>query len=179
MKIKQILISFFVFAIILVVIATFYAMRYPLNYSEYITTYSNLNNLSSTLVASLINEESSFNRNAKSSRGALGLMQLMPQTAKYVCSLMNENYESINLLDAEKNIKIGCFYLNYLTEKFDDLTSVLCAYNAGEHTVKMWLAKKDNSLDGKTLQNIPYSQTKIYVKKILNGRKFYKFRLQN
>ncbi len=179
MKGKSVIISFFTLMFIFAGVAIFFAVRYPMNYSEYIIKYSNLYNLNPTLVASLINEESSFNKNATSSRGALGLMQIMPQTAKYVCNLMNKNYENANLFDPEINIEIGCFYLNYLSNKFDNDTSVLCAYNAGEHTVKLWLSKKENSYDGKTLQKIPYSQTKSYVNKILNGTKFYKFRLKN
>lgn len=179
MKGKRIFISFFVVIFFITSIAIFFAVRYPLNYQGYIITYSKLYNLDPVLVASLINEESSFDKNAISSRGAKGLMQLMPQTAKYVCNLMNENYESINLFDPETNIKIGCYYLGYLTEKFDDTTSVLSAYNAGEYTVRLWLERKDNSPDGKTLLNIPYPQTKVYVNKILNGMKFYKFRIKN
>ena len=179
MKGKRIFISFFVVVLIIVSVAIFFAVRYPLNYSEYIITYSKLYNLDPVLVASLINEESSFDKNALSSRGAMGLMQLMPQTAKYVCDLINEDYKNVNLFDPETNIKIGCYYLGYLTEKFDNTTSVLCAYNAGEYTVRLWLAGKDNSSDGKTLYNIPYSQTKAYVDKILNGMKIYKFRLKN
>jgi soluble lytic murein transglycosylase len=178
MKGKSIIISFFILIFGFASVAIFFAVRYPLNYSEYIIKYGNIYNISPSLVASLINEESSFDKNAISSRGALGLMQIMPQTAKYVCSLMNKDYEELNLLAPETNIKIGCFYLNYLSNKFDDNTSILCAYNAGEYTVKLWLSKKDNSHDGKTLQNIPYSQTKVYVNKILNGIKFYEYRLK-
>lgn len=179
MKGKRIFISFFVVILIVASIAIIFAVRYPLNYTEYIITYSKLYNLDPALVASLINEESSFDSTATSSRGAVGLMQLMPQTAKYVCDLISEDYENINLLDPETNIRIGCHYLAYLTEKFDNTTSVLCAYNAGEHTVRLWLERKDNSPDGKTLLNIPYPQTKVYVNKILNGMKFYKFRIKN
>ena len=179
MKGKRIFISFFVVIVIVASIAIFFAVRYPLNYSEYILSYSKLYNLDPILVASLINEESSFDNTATSSRGAVGLMQLMPQTAKYVCDLISEDYENLNLLDPETNIRIGCCYLAYLTEKFENTTSVLCAYNAGEHTVRLWLANEKNSIDGKTLSNIPYSQTKTYVDKILNGMKIYKFRIKN
>lgn len=176
MKSKKTFIFFFVAIIIFSGVAIFFAVRYPLLYREEIINYSKTYNLDTALVASLINEESSFDKNALSSKGAMGLMQIMPQTATYVQQLIGEDREC-DLYEPKDNIRIGCYYLNYLYQKFNDQILTLCAYNAGENTVRMWLANENYSQDGKTLNYIPYPQTKAYVDKILYGIRFYKYRL--
>ena len=177
MKSKRTFIFFFVAILIVSWVAVFFAVRYPLLYKEEIIIYSKNYHLDPALVASLINEESSFDKNAISSKGAVGLMQLMPQTATYTQQLMGEVAEC-DLYEPNDNIRIGCYYLSYLYQKFNDQTLTLCAYNAGENTVKMWLANENYSQDGKTLNYIPYPQTKTYVDKILYGVRFYRYRLK-
>ena len=71
------------------------------------------------------------------------------------------------LLEPSINIKIGCYYLNYLSEKFSSVETMLCAYNAGEGVVRSWLKDESYSIDGVSLVKIPYSQTNTYVDKIL------------
>lgn len=176
---KRIFIFFFIILVVVAASGTAFSMRYPLCYEQHIATYCQMYQLDPALVASIINEESSFNPSAQSSRGAMGLMQLMPQTAKYVCTLLGEDFEKANLFDPQTNIKLGCCYLNYLGKKFFSQTEILCAYNAGEHTVSLWLANQGVSSDGKNLSRIPYSQTHIYVKKIQKGIKIYDFLLKN
>ena len=78
MKSKKTFIFFFVAIIIFSGVAIFFAVRYPLLYREEIINYSKTYNLDTALVASLINEESSFDKNALSSKGAVGLMQILP-----------------------------------------------------------------------------------------------------
>lgn len=156
----------------------FMHFAYPIAYKDEIIHYSKQNNLACELVASLINAESSFKPNAVSSRGAIGLMQLMPTTAKWVAEQNNLEYNQQNLYDAEYNIKLGTLYLSYLTQKFSDTTVVLCAYNAGEGVTQTWLSSPKYSTDGKTLTDIPYSSTAAYVKKIFNSLKIYSNKLK-
>ena len=171
-------ISFFLcLGIIFGIVSVFYHVKYPIKYNDQILAYSVENDLDPSLVASLINVESSFNANAKSSSGAIGLMQIMPKTGEFVAEMLNEEYKEENLYNAKTNIKYGCRYLKYLKEKFNDEKTVLYAYNAGEGSVKLWLNNKEYSKDGINLNTVPYKTTSDYVTKILNGQKYYKNRV--
>ena len=174
MKRKIYFISFFIcLFFIFSFIFAYYQIKYPLKFKEYILSYSEEYSLKPELVASLINAESSFNKNAVSSSGAIGLMQILPSTGEYIANLLGENFEEIDLYEAKTNIKYGCFYLNYLKNKFNTEKEILCAYNAGETTVLMWLKNESLSNDGKNLNSIPYKVTKAYTEKIINNKKHY------
>ena len=127
-----------------------------------------------SLVLAIIKTESSFESSKISSKGAIGLMQIMPETANYVADLFFAG-EEINLFDVKQNILIGVTYLVYLYKKFDNIKTVLAAYNAGEGRVNDWLKNTQYSLDGKTLIAIPFEETATYVKRVLLYQKFYKF----
>lgn len=137
---------------------------HPLKFKDLIVEYSNDFNLDPAFVASIINVESGFDKNAKSSKGAIGLMQIMPTTANYICMLNHTSYT--DLFSPEENIKIGCNYLLYLFDKFQDRKLVIVSYNAGETQVKKWLNDEEYSSDGKTLNIIPYKETREYLNKV-------------
>jgi soluble lytic murein transglycosylase len=167
----------FIFAVIAVVIvgALFYGVfgvLYPLRYKSEIIKYAGLNNLPPALVASLINAESGFEHTKVSSKGAVGLMQIMPTTASYVAQKYAMSAVTPNLFDAEENIALGTKYLAYLTERFGDTATALFAYNAGEGKVAGWLAENNMT----TLTECPYPETNAYVAKVLRGMNFYKLR---
>ena len=175
-KVKVYFISFFLFVLfIFIFIFIIFNIRYPLRYKEAINYYSAKYNISAELVASLINEESSFLSNSKSNKGAIGLMQILPSTAEYIATqLLHEEYNDSSILyNPDDNIKYGCCYIAYLKSKFKDEISMLCAYNAGETTVLRWLKEDSLSRDGVTLSNIPYAVTKNYVNKIIRGKRYY------
>lgn len=156
----------------------FYKIRYPVKYQDEIAKYSDSYSLDRTMVASLINEESSFNPNAVSKAGAIGLMQITPSTGQFVANKLGDtNYDASQLFEPDTNIKYGCYYLKYLREKFVDTKVVLTAYNAGETTVRLWLKDKQYSTDGVTLSKIPYNVTDNYTTKIINGMKHYSNRI--
>ncbi len=170
----------FLLAVVLIVGGFFaiYQLRYPVKYQNEIAKYADSYSLDRTMVASLINEESSFNPNAVSKVGAIGLMQITPSTARFVANkLGDKNYEDSQLFDPDTNIKYGCYYLKYLRDKFVDTKVVLTAYNAGETTVRLWLKDKQYSLDGVTLSKIPYNVTNNYTTKILSGMRHYTNRI--
>ncbi len=142
---------------------------YPLRYEEIICESSDYYGLDRALVFAVVKVESSFNKDAKSSKGAIGLMQITPRTAKYIAKLMKiENYD---LTDEQTNVWFGCFYLKYLIDKFENIETAICAYNAGEGNVALWLNNKEYSKDSKTLFNIPFAETDNYLIKF---RKTYK-----
>ena len=107
-------------------------------------------------------------------------MQIMKTTADWVNSkepIENYNYE--NIYDPELNIHIGCRYLSWLNEKYENnRTLVLAAYNAGTGNLAKWLSDEKYSSDGNTLTKIPFKETEDYVKKVNAAEKFYKYILK-
>ena len=149
----------------------FYGYLFPTKYSAEIEEVCNESGVSKSLVFSMINVESGFDKKAKSSKGAVGLMQVMPNTANETAERLGlENYD---LFDAYTNIKIGVNYFAFLEKKFKDQNVALCAYNAGPTNVLSWLGDKKCSDDGKTLKSIPFKETENYIKKINKNLKYY------
>lgn len=150
-------------------------IKYPVAYNTYIAKYAAENELDPYLVIGLIKQESNFIADARS-KYAGGLMQLTELTAEeYAKKLGLENY---NYMDPETNIRIGCFVLASLIEKYENVDTALAAYNAGIGNVDSWLKNPDYSSDGKTLYNIPFSETRHYVKKVNQYVEAYKNQVQ-
>lgn len=147
-----------------------------MKFADEVVIYSKEFEVDPALVASVINVESGYNENATSSKGAKGLMQILPSTGKWLAEKVKEDYDEDYLLNHEFNIKIGTFYLSYLIEQFKDEKLALCAYNAGQGKVKEWLKNKRYSSDGKTLNEIPFEETKNYIVKIEKNYRYYKNR---
>lgn len=145
-----------------------YKLAYQLHYQDAINKYAEKFNLDSYLVTALIREESYFNPSAKSSVGALGLMQIMPSTASYIASKENvPYYDTEALLTPEPNLNLGCAYLRYTKNQLNDNDLLAVAsYNGGPNAVKNWTNKLNyNNLD-EFIENIPYDETRNYVKKV-------------
>ena len=147
---------------------------YPKKYSEYVEKYSTEYNVDSLLIYSIIKAESNFNQNAVSSSGAKGLMQLMNLTATEIANEINENYEEENLLDVEKNIMLGTKYYSDLEQKYGgNMLLALAAYNAGIGNVTQWIEAGIIREDGSDIENIPFKETNMYVRKIINNYRMY------
>ena len=153
---------------------TFLSLSHPVRFKNDIIYFAEKNMLSPTVVASVINVESSYKKNAMSNKKAIGLMQIKLDTANYLNDINNtEHISETQLFDAKTNIEYGCMYLSYLVEKFEDIYTSLAAYNAGETRVRSWLKSEEFSADGKTLIYIPYKETANYIEKIKKNIKFY------
>lgn len=126
-----------------------------------------------SLAYAVMKAESNFREDAVSRAGAVGVMQIKPSTAEYICRKRGIPYCAERLTDGEYNAALGCMYLAYLLERFPDERTAVCAYNAGEGTVKSWLARPACSQDGRTLSDIPFPETRAYEKKVENFRKIY------
>ncbi len=149
---------------------------YPIYYGDKINKNAEFNSLDPVLVISLMKEESHFNPFAVSSSNARGLMQILPITARDIVRwkcLKSCNYNE--LFDPETNIRIGTAYLSY-TEYFFDGNSMLAvaAYNAGPTAVKTWLSRLSTDDYDRFVENIPYNQTRRYVKKVFGSYWNYK-----
>ena len=107
----------------------------------------------------------------------MGLMQITSSTGNFIAN--NLNVKDYSLLNPKTNILFGCWYLKYLKNKFNNLNVVVAAYNAGEGNVANWLSNSNYSLDGKTLNAIPFSETKRYVDKFATTFAKYKKLYEN
>lgn len=150
----------------------FYSLYYPLKFRTQIENTAAEFDLSPALICSIINVESSFNEDARSSRGALGLMQLMPETASSIALALDENFNENMLFDGETNIRYGAYYISSLLKSFE-FEEALCAYNAGPTRVRGWLKSQQYSNDGVKLKNIPFEETKSYVERVKKNLNFY------
>lgn len=144
-------------------------LRFPLKYAENVKNSAARYNLDESLVFAVIKAESGFDKNKVSPKGAVGLMQIMPKTAEYVSKEFFSG-RKFDLTNPGDNIELGCFYLAYLAEKFDNREEILAAYNAGEGNVKLWKNRVKRSL---TEKDIPFLETKRYVNKVARYCKIY------
>lgn len=149
---------------------------FPAKYGDLIQEQSEDHRLDPLLVLALIREESAFDAKAVSRRGALGLMQVMPETGAWIAAQLGEKFSAERLLAPFDNVRYGTWYLRYLFTEFDgDTIKVLAAYNAGSNRVHVWLSRGvwDGSLA--QLERMPFTETRRYVIKILRSYRIYRF----
>ena len=152
-----------------------YKLLYPKKYSEYVYKYSEEYSVDADLVFAIIKAESNFVSDAKSSQNAIGLMQMLDSTAEEVANKLKMNYNSEEtLLNPEYNIRMGTKYFSQLYDLYGNIELALCAYNAGIGNVNSWIEKGLIKADGSDLENIPISETNIYVRKVLKNYRIYK-----
>ena len=148
-------------------------MTYPLEYVEEIEKASEEFDVPIETICAVIYVESRFDPSVTSSAGARGLMQIVPATFKDIQKALGTNYTDDDLYDPAVNIRAGTYYLAYLYRIFGDWEHVHAAYNAGMGNVWSWLDDDRYSKDGK-LTDIPFKETKKYVKKVAIAKEKYK-----
>ena len=148
-------------------------------YAREIHLYSAQYRVDPFLAVAVIKNESNFKPEAKSKAGALGLMQITPETGAWIAKCTDfPNFRDSMLLKPELNIKFGCWYLAELEHEFHgNEVLMLAAYNAGRGTVKEWMKDNGWGYDFNSISQIPFSDTRAYVQKVF-GRpeqlpKFY------
>lgn len=154
--------------------------KFKLIYNEAIVSYSEEYELDPYLVAAVIHVESG-NRPAVISRsGAVGLMQIMPETGGWIAGKLDlDEFNEQMLKEPSLNIEFGCWYLRFLLNKYDhDIVHTLAAYNAGQGTVDKWLADERYSSSGKLI-DIPYEETDNYVVRVQHAYEKYKALYKN
>ncbi len=147
---------------------------YPMKYTDIIADYSARFGIEAELVYAVINTESSFDPEAISDVGALGLMQMMPDTLDWICGKTGETLTFEDLKNPEVSVRCGTFMLKYLLDEFGSTETALAAYHAGRGRVNEWLSDSAVSPDGKTLDNIPYRDTAHYVSKVTRAVNIYR-----
>ncbi len=146
---------------------------YPREYEEYVEKYASQYGVPEYMVYAVIKTESGFDSGAVSDAGAVGLMQMMPDTFTWLTTLTKENLDKGMLYDPETNIKYGTYYLSYLYLKYGTWDTVYAAYNAGEGNVDGWLGDALDEDGAKKLGNIPFGETEQYVKKVNKAAEIY------
>lgn len=147
---------------------------YPKKYEEYVYKYSKELNIDPMLTFAIIKTESNFKENIVSRSGAIGLMQLMEETAKEQAAKIGMNYNSETLYNPEDNIKLGLYYFDTLFNYFNEnYILAFVAYNAGLGNTKKWINEGILKENGEGAENIPFTETNMYVRKIVRNYKIY------
>ena len=139
--------------------------RYPLEYEHMIRVHAGNHDLDPALLAAVVYVESRFDPNATSAAGAIGLMQLLPDTAKGIALRTGgDRFVVADLRNPEINIRYGSWYLAHLLEQYEDMSVALAAYHAGPGNVDHW---REEGL------GIPFSETRDYVSEVDRLRAVY------
>ena len=146
-----------------------------IQYENIVNKYATEYELDPYLIYSIIRTESAFDENAVSKKDARGLMQIMPETGKWIADTLKiENFNTEDLYTPEKNIMMGVWYFKHLMKQFNnDINLAIVAYNAGPGNAQNWLENKEISSNGMDLDKIPFDETEKYQKKIVETYKIY------
>ena len=147
---------------------------YPLEHTDAIRDAARRYDLDPALVAAVIYAESRFDEHALSSQGAVGLMQVLPQTAEQIADESGGvTFTTADLEDPRVNVRYGSYYLRHALDAYDgDVRAAVASYNAGMGAVSEWRA--DGAGRDLRLGDIPYPETRAYVKKVLEARRVYR-----
>ena len=141
-------------------------LRYPLAYDAIIRGHARNYDLDPALLAAVIYQESKFRADVRSPSGAVGLMQLLPDTAKGIALRTGgSQFRVEDLYDPELNVRYGSWYLRHLLDKYGDEAIALAAYNAGQRNVDEWRA------EGKGIQ---FGETRAYVARVSELKQVYR-----
>ena len=141
-------------------------IRYPLHYQAIVRGHARNYRLDPALLAAVIYQESKFRPHARSSSGAIGLMQLLPDTAKGIAiHTGGSRFRVSDLDDPEINVRYGAWYLRHLLDKYGDERTALAAYNAGQENVDTWRR------EGK---GIAFAETRHYVSRVEHLKTLYR-----
>jgi soluble lytic murein transglycosylase len=139
---------------------------YPLRYEQIVRGHARHYDLDPALLAAVIYQESKFRASAHSKSGALGLMQLLPDTARGIAvHTGGTQFRVSDLYDPEINVRYGAWYLHHLIEKYADERTALAAYNAGQDNVDRWRR------DGVGIQ---FPETRAYVNRVEDLKGIYR-----
>jgi len=142
-------------------------LRYPLRYQAIVEGHARNYRLDPALLAAVIFTESKFHADARSDSGAVGLMQLLPDTAKGIAvHTGGSKFRVSDLTNPEINVRYGSWYLRHLLDKYGDERTALAAYNAGQENVDRW---RSHGIEG-----IPFSETRHYVARVEHLKVLYR-----
>lgn len=139
---------------------------YPLRYEQIVRGHARNYRLDPALLAAVIEQESKFDSSARSSTGAVGLMQLQPATAEGIAVRTGgSRFRVSDLYDPEINVRYGAWYLRHLLDKYGDEQTALAAYNAGQENVDRWRREH---------RGVQFPETRAYVKRVERLKSIYR-----
>ena len=146
-----------------------FSLRFPMPYKQQVMAHAEARELDPSLIYGVMRRESLFDPLARSSVGALGLMQLMPSTARRVASSLGmKRPRKSDILRVENNIRLGTQYLRTVMNRFDNNVALAAAaYNAGPGNVKRWLPRDDTMSADLWVETVPFKETRNYVQAVL------------
>lgn len=149
----------------------------PMPYQSIIIRESVNTGIDGYLLAAMVKTESNFDPGAVSVKGARGLMQIMPETGKWVASQRGiPNYSPDQLFNPDYNIRIGALYVSELYREYNgDTILVLAAYNAGRGNVKKWIEEDHWSGTRGSIDQIPFPETRQFIRKVLFYQQAYSY----
>jgi soluble lytic murein transglycosylase len=147
---------------------------FPLSYWDLIQKHAKQRDLDPYLVAALMAQESTFVPDIRSSANAVGLMQLIPATARRYAPRVGLTYSARLLTNPDANVRMGTAYLSDKLKEFGSVHLALASYNAGETPVRRWLAERPGVPQDEFIDDIPYPETQNYVKRILGTTHDYR-----
>lgn len=154
--------------------AEIWQLLFPMDHWDLVSAQADKNQLDPALVMGLIRQESAFNENARSSANARGLMQILPSTGSRLARQAGiRRYTSAKLFQAETNIILGTRYLASLMNRYGSIELALAAYNAGGTRVDAWLKELGDVDMPEFVENIPFSETRGYIRQVLSNRALY------
>jgi soluble lytic murein transglycosylase len=150
-------------------------LYYPLGYGEHVRASARAVGMDAFMVAAVIREESSYDPRARSGVGAVGLMQLMPDTARTLAQEIGRPLSEIAALwDPPVNITLGSRYLAQLTARFKEPLLAVAAYNAGPHRVQRWVAERPGVDLEEFVDQIPFDETRAFAKRVFTSWHHYR-----
>lgn len=163
--------------LVIIVVGVFGLVRWqhPLKYRRTLVAEAKANRLDPRTLAAIIFTESKFEPGSRSEAGAIGLMQLMPETATWAASEMGRRISAKRLTEPAANIAIGAWYYRYLLDKYGDERLALAAYNGGEHNLDKWLAVEPGAPIDEVIEAIPFEETRVFVGRVRETKIIYDF----
>ncbi len=153
--------------------------RYPMPYQDLVVSYSQKVGLDPAWTYGLIRQESRFASVARSNVGASGLMQIMPDTARWVANRLGEPYQSSSLTDMNTNVRYGTFYLSHIFQQLDSHPVLASAgYNAGPNRARRWQPAASPIEADQYTESIPFLETRDYVKHLMTNAVHYSLLLK-
>lgn len=154
-------------------------LRFPLAHAALIEEYSKKYNIEKPFIFAIIRQESTFRQHAKSSANAMGLMQVIPSTARKVSRKNKIKLSNIKQMYQPKtNMKVGTAYLRHLSKRFNNHPVLMAAaYNAGPGQVRYWLKHHASNAPDIWIETLPWGETRNYLKNVLSFYAVYQYRL--
>jgi soluble lytic murein transglycosylase len=147
---------------------------FPLPYEEIVRREAARNGVDPMLVAGLMRQESTFQSDIISPKGAVGLMQVLPTTGRRLAPRLKLRYSREKLTDPEYNLRLGTLYLSDLLKEFGSPEAALAAFNAGEDRISAWQGERKNEEIAELVESVPFTETREYIQIVLRNAEVYR-----